>query len=145
MKIDNNKNGYALQRQWEEFVEKTTFGVKPLHHALYFTMIILNNKFDWKETFGLPTKNTMNYLGVKNYAYYKNALEDLVKWGIVDLHERSKNQWTSNQISLNLLQRLTSKQGVKQCCHRQTVKTIIKGQKPKDEKHIPRYDGFPEH
>jgi hypothetical protein len=41
--------------------------------------------------------------------YYK-ALHELIEWGFITLHEKSRNQYASNRVSLNMLDTLSNKQ-----------------------------------
>lgn len=123
-------NGYALSRQWFDFVFETTEAVRPIHTALYFWIMELNNQLQWKEVFGLPTKHSMRAINVSGYQHYKKALDDLIRWGFIDLIAKSQNQHTCNQIKINLLHTLSTKQGhtlsTKQGHHSKTlIKTYI--------------------
>jgi len=95
-------NGYTLSRQWFEFIHETKEMVTPTHTALYFWIIELNNRLQWKAIFGLPTDHSMQAIGIKTYKSYKKALDDLVRWGFINLISKSYNQWTCNQIALVL-------------------------------------------
>jgi len=122
---ENERNGYTYSKQWFDFVHTTNHIVRPMHAALYFWIVELNNRLKWKTVFGLPTKEAMEMIGLKGYRHYKKALDDLIDWGLITLISKSYNQWTSNQISLNLLHTYGIKQGSKQGPHSKTVKTII--------------------
>jgi hypothetical protein len=97
-----NKNGYNLEDQWWEFSENTSERVSPIHIALYFRLVRLNNRLKWVEVFGVPTEHTMHTIGIKSYRSYKRAFDDLVLWGFIKLIEKSHNQYTSNQVALVL-------------------------------------------
>ena len=119
------KNGYAYSRQWFEFVFKTNEMVTPIHTALYLWIVELNNQLQWKEVFGLPTNYSMQAIGLKTYKSYKKALDDLIKWGFVDLKTKSYNQWTCNQIALVLKCKALTKAEPKQNHHSKTrIQTI---------------------
>lgn len=136
-----NKNGYKYTKQWYQFVFETKEMVRPIHAALYFWIVELNNQLHWKEVFGLPTQYSMQAINVKGRRHYQKALEDLIKWGFVKLVSKATNQHNSNQISLNLLSTLSNKQGYKQAdlpgtkgTHSKTTKTIKKDFEPIVEK-----------
>lgn len=74
-------NGYALSRQWFDFTQETSEMVTPMHTALYFWIIDLCNRLQWKEVIGLPTDHTMNAIRIKSYKSYKKSLDDLIRWG----------------------------------------------------------------
>lgn len=51
---------------------------------------------------GLPTEHTMHQIHVKSYRSYKKALNDLVSWGLIELRNKSHNQYTCNEVALVL-------------------------------------------
>ena len=107
-KSDNNRlTGYDLSRQWFDFAFDNPDKVTPVHAALYFFTMELNNRLGWKEKFGLPTYHAMEAIGVKAYNTYKKAFNDLVKWGFIRLIEKSKNQHKANIIALSNFDRPT--------------------------------------
>lgn len=95
-------NGYELSRQWFNFIHETSEMISPIHTALYFWIVELNNQLQWKPVFGLPTNYSMQSAGVKTYKAYKKALDDLIRWGFVELIQKSYNQHTCNQVALVL-------------------------------------------
>lgn len=132
-----NKNGYAFSRQWFEFVFETEENITPIHTALYSWIVELNNKLQWCPVFGLPTDHSMKAIGLKTYRPYINALNDLIRWGFIELRAKSYNQHTSNQIALVLKAKAQTKAEPKQpdllhtlrpkqSRHNKTVKTIKK-------------------
>lgn len=126
------KNGYQLTKAWFDFVFEAKEPTRPIHAALYMWIVELNNRLKWKEVIGLPTEHSMQAIGVKGYQHYKKTLNDLARWGFITIVSKSHNQYTSNQISLNMLSTLSANQGVKQSTkqgvnqgrHNKTVKTI---------------------
>jgi hypothetical protein len=98
----DKKNGYNLSRQWFDFTQETSEMVTPMHTALYFWIVDLNNRLQWKEVIGLPTDHTMNAIRIKSYKSYKKALDDLIRWGFLKLITRSRNQHTCNEVALVL-------------------------------------------
>ncbi len=102
MNRPNDKNGYILSRQWFDFAFENQGKVKPNHGILYLWLIELNNKLGWTEAFGVPTLHSMAAIGVSSYKTYKKAFDDLVKWGLVEVHAISQNQHTTKVISLNI-------------------------------------------
>lgn len=126
--MDNNKkNGYAFSRQWFEFVFETEENITPIHTALYFWIVELNNKLQWCPVFGLPTDHSMKAIGVKTYKPYKKALNDLIRWNFIEMRAKSYNQHTCNQIALVLKAKARTKaepkHGPKQKHHNKTYKT----------------------
>lgn len=93
-------NSYSLTSAWFKWVYDNPEKIKPIHHALYFYCIELCNSLKWKPKFGLPTKNTMEIIGVSNFKTYYDCLSDLVSFGFIKIIEKSKNQYSTNIISL---------------------------------------------
>ncbi len=95
--------GYELSHDWFEFCFDNPEKVKPGHTALYFFIIEHCNRLGWKNKFGLPTEMTKEAIGIKSYNTYIDTLRDLVDWNYITLIEKSKNQYSSNIISINKL------------------------------------------
>lgn len=106
----NERNGYTFMRQWFDFAYQNPEKVAPVHAALYFWLIQLNNTLDWKDAFNLPTYHSMEVIGIRNYKTYKKALDDLIKWGFVSLLTKSKNQHTANVVALVIFTKASPKQ-----------------------------------
>ena len=85
----------------------------------------------WKPTFGIPTGYTLEMMGTTSYKTYIQALEDLERFGLIQIVERAKNQHTSNVIALVEFTKATteadtkadSKQLPTHIQHNKTVKT----------------------
>lgn len=95
------KNGYNLSHQWFDFAIENQDKISPVHAALYFWLIELNNRLGWMGKFGLPTYYSMGVLGALSYNTYKRALNDLVTWGFVKIISKAKNQHTSTIVALS--------------------------------------------
>jgi len=98
-----SKDNYTIfdyTRSWWEFAFDHG-DVKPLHHAIYFYSLQLNNMLGWKKEFGFPTSQAMEATGIRSYNTYIRAFRDLVDWGVIDLIEKSENQWKANVIALS--------------------------------------------
>lgn len=92
--------GYELTRNWFDFSFENPDKVKPRHTALYLFTADLCNRLGWKKKFGLPTKYTMEAVGIGNYNTYKRTLADLIDWGFIEIITKSKNQYSANVIAL---------------------------------------------
>jgi hypothetical protein len=103
------KSGYKLIDTWFNFCQQSSV-VRPVHTALYLYCITLCNKLRWKEVYGLPTDFAMDCLGISSYKTYINTLNDLIEFGFITMHQRSKNQYTSNQIALVFFTEASPKQ-----------------------------------
>lgn len=93
-------NAFELSRNWFNFSFENPDKVKPIHTAIYFFAIERCNRMGWKEKFSLPTDMTMEANGIKSYKTYKKALDEIINFGFINMHQESKNQWTSNVIAL---------------------------------------------
>jgi hypothetical protein len=94
-------NNYELSRQFWDWAFENPEAVRPIHAAVYFFAIEHCNRLGWKKKFGFPSQMTMDAIGVKKYQTYIKAFRELIDWGFINLIEQSKNQYSSNIISLN--------------------------------------------
>ncbi len=94
-------NSYDLSRAWWDFSFQNPEQVNPKHAAVYFFAIEHCNRLGWKEKFGFPSQMAMEAVGIKNWKSYSTTLNDLVKWGFIKMIQVSKNQYSSNIISLS--------------------------------------------
>lgn len=91
---------FKLTRNYWDFSFSNPEKIKPIHSAIYFFAIEHCNRLWWKEKFWFPTSMAMDAIWISNYSSYKKWLEDLVEWGFIKMIEVSKNQYSSNIISL---------------------------------------------
>jgi hypothetical protein len=94
-------NSYELSRSFTDWSFENPEKIKPIHYAIYFFAIEHCNRLGWKSKFGLPSQMVMESIGVKNWRTYSSGLNDLVEWGFISMVEVSKNQYSSNIISLS--------------------------------------------
>jgi hypothetical protein len=94
-------NSYELSRSFTDWAFENPEKIKPIHYAIYFFAIEHCNRLGWKTKFGLPSQMVMESIGVKNWKTYSIGLNDLVEWGFICMVEVSKNQYSSNIISLS--------------------------------------------
>jgi len=92
--------GYELSRYWFDWAFNNPEKVKPIHAAIFFFAIEHKNRLGGKEKFGFPSLMTMEAIGVKKHQTYSKALNELAEWGFIEFIERSKNQFSSNIISI---------------------------------------------
>lgn len=102
-------NGYDLSRQWWDFAYNSGHNVKPEHHAVYLYAVELCNRLGWKQKFAIPTTMTMEAVGIRSYKTYINVFRDLCEWGVIELHEKSSNQYSANVIALVIFTEAQSK------------------------------------
>lgn len=95
--------GYSLSRRWFDFCFENPEKINPSHTALYFFAIEHCNRLGWKQKFGLPTTMAMEAIGIRSYNTYKKTITDLVSFGFIKMVEISKNQYSSNIVSLTNL------------------------------------------
>lgn len=93
-------NSYELSRIWFDFCFENPEKIKPNHTALYFFIIEHCNRLGWKEKFGLPMEMAKEAIGISNYRTYSKTFEDLVEWGFIIVHQKSKNQYSANIIAI---------------------------------------------
>ncbi|MFI8377724.1 hypothetical protein [Leeuwenhoekiella sp. NPDC079379] len=98
--MSNSTPIFAYTRAWFDFAFISN-DVKPVHHAIYFYAIQLNNMLGWKETFGFPASQVMEVTGIASYNTYIKAFRELVDWGVIKLIRKSENQYKANLIALS--------------------------------------------
>ena len=93
-------NSYELSRKWFDFCFDNPDKICPNHTALYFFIIEHCNRLGWKEKFGLPMEMAKEAIGIKNYKTYSKTFQDLINFGFITIHQKSKNQYSANVIGL---------------------------------------------
>lgn len=93
-------SSYNLSRNWFNWCFDNPDKISPIHSAIYFFAIEHCNRLGWKNKFGFPSQMAMEALGIKSWKTYTSALNDLIEWGFIIMVEKSKNQYSSNIISL---------------------------------------------
>ena len=99
---NSNRNWYVFARNFKLFAKNNPELIRPVHYALFFWIVELNNELRWPDKIFLPTRNAMSGIGTKDREMYYKILNDLEKWGFIKIIFRSSNQYTANQISLTL-------------------------------------------
>ena len=100
---------YELIKDWFDFCFENPDLINPNHGAMYFFILEHNNRLGWKQKFGLPMQMTMDAIGIKNNRTYTKAFNDLIDWGFIVLHQKSKNQYSANIIAIVKNTRATTK------------------------------------
>lgn len=98
----NELNGYNLSRAWFDFAYNNRLVVKPVHGALMFYCIELWNKLGQPKHFGLPSYETMHYIGVASHSTFTSSLSALEEFGFISIKQQSKNQHTTNIVEICL-------------------------------------------
>lgn len=93
-------NSYELSRDWFDWCFDNPEKINPNHTAMYFFIIEHCNRLGWKEKFGLPMQMTKDAIGISNYRTFSKTFNDLVDWGFLKVHQKSKNQYSSNIIGI---------------------------------------------
>jgi hypothetical protein len=93
-------NGYELSRNYFDWCFENPEKVSPNHTAIYFFAIEHCNRLGWRKKFGFPTQMAMDAIGIKKHQTYSRYLNDLVDFGFIQMIEKSRNQYSSNIISL---------------------------------------------
>ena len=141
--MKNERTGYTFMKQWFDFAYQNPDKVAPIHAALYFWLIQLNNTLNWKEKFGVPTFHAMEVLGIKNYRTYKRAFDDLQNWNFIQLHERSTNQHTANVVALVKFTQADTKASPKQVQSTATIDKPIETTETKKTLETSKGDSLP--
>lgn len=95
-------NIYAIIKAWYEYKAEHP-ELTGNHTDFLFYCIDLNNRLAWKEEFGLPAIETAEYLGISYNTFRKLFKEFTQEYKLIRLVKASKNQYTANIISLDLL------------------------------------------
>ena len=93
-------NTFELSRNWFDFCFENPEKITPSHTAIYFFAIEHCNRLGGKEKFGFPSQMTMEAIGIMKHQTYIRYFNDIVEWGFFKLIEKSRNQYSSNIISL---------------------------------------------
>lgn len=91
---------FKLTRSFWDFAFENPEKIKPNHCALYLFIVEHCNRLGWKKKFGLPTTMAKDAIGIRSYGTYILTLNDLVSFGLIELIEKSKNQYSSNIIAI---------------------------------------------
>ena len=92
---------FKLTRAFWDFAFENPEKIKPNHCALYLFIVEHCNRLGWKKKFGLPTEMTKEAIGIRSYNTYIQTLNELVNFGLIELIEKSKNQYSSNIIAIS--------------------------------------------
>jgi hypothetical protein len=92
---------FKLTRSFWDFAFENPEKIKPNHCALYLFIVEHCNRLGWKRKFGLPTTMAKDAIGIRSYNTYITTLNDLVGFGMIELIEKSKNQYSSNIVAIS--------------------------------------------
>ena len=92
---------FKLTRAFWDYAFENPEKIKPNHCALYLFIVEHCNRLGWKHKFGLPTTMVKDAIGIRSYNTYIQTLNDLVDFGLIELIERSKNQYSSNIVAIS--------------------------------------------
>lgn len=93
-------DSYSLTRNFWNWAFDNPEIISPNHAAIYMFSIEHCNRLGWKKKFGLPSQMVMDAIGIKKHSTYIRYFNDLVEFGFFELVQKSKNQYSSNIISL---------------------------------------------
>ena len=91
---------FKLNRYFWDYAFNNPEKIKPNHCAIYYFALEHCNRLGWKQKFGFPTSMVLEATGIKSYSVYKKTFDDLVDFGLFEVIEYSKNQYSSNIIAL---------------------------------------------
>lgn len=92
---------FKLTRNFWDFSFENPEKIKPNHCALYLFIVEHCNRLGWKRKFGLPTTMAKDAIGIRSYNTYIKTLNDLVEFGLIEMIEVSKNQYSSNIVAIS--------------------------------------------
>ncbi|MFM2204443.1 MAG: hypothetical protein RLZZ605_1407 [Bacteroidota bacterium] len=92
---------FKLTRAFWDYAFENPEKIKPNHCALYLFIVEHCNRLGWKKKFGLPTTMAKDAIGIRSYNTYIITLNDLVEFGLIELIEKSKNQYSSNIVAIS--------------------------------------------
>jgi len=92
---------FKLTRAFWDFAFENPEKIKPNHCALYLFIVEHCNRLGWKHKFGLPTTMAKDAIGIRSYNTYITTLNDLVEFELIELIEKSKNQYSSNIVAIS--------------------------------------------
>jgi hypothetical protein len=92
---------FKLTRAFWDFAFENPEKIKPNHCALYLFIVEHCNRLGWKKKFGLPTEMSKEAIGIRSYNTYIQTLNELVEFGLIELIEKSKNQFSSNIVAIS--------------------------------------------
>ena len=92
---------FKLTRQFWDFAFENPEKIKPNHCAMYLFIVEHCNRLGWKQKFGLPTTMVKDAIGIRSYNTYIETLNDLVEFGLIEMIEKSKNQYSSNIVAIS--------------------------------------------
>jgi hypothetical protein len=119
-------NIFQLTKVWYEYKAEHS-DLTGNHTDFLFFCVDLNNRLAWKNVFGLPAIETSEFLNI-SYNTFRKILSDFTdKHKLIRIVEKSKNQFTSNKISLDLLYYNLLKQD------KSTYKAFVKAQQKQIE------------
>jgi hypothetical protein len=91
---------FKLNRNFWDFAFANPDKIKPNHCSVYYFAIEHCNRLGWKTKFGFPTSMVMEATGIKSYSVYKKTFDELCEFGLFEIIQLSKNQYSSNIIAL---------------------------------------------
>ena len=126
---DNNTSMYDLFRNFWDWSFENPDLIKPEHCAVYAFAVEHCNRLGWKDKFGFPAQMAMEAIGIKSWRAYSKCFNDLVDWGFIILHQKSKNQYSANVIAIakkakasaKALDKALQKHSQKQCKYNNTT------------------------
>ncbi|MCK8490734.1 hypothetical protein M0L20_02655 [Spirosoma sp. RP8] len=100
-------NGYQLTKAFYDEVESNEamqIACKAHHLSLYTWICELRNR-SGREILDLPVDYTMRMAFIGSQHTLANAIEDLVKWGLIEVLMKTKGQGTKVRIAFAFLQK----------------------------------------
>ena len=99
---NSNRNWYIFARNFKRFAQNNLELIKPIHYALYFWIVEMNNELRWPDDVMLHPKETMSGIGIKDREKYYKTLNDLNTFGLINIVQRATSRYNPNKVSLTI-------------------------------------------
>lgn len=93
-------NGYSASKAYFNWAFGHPREASPSVGLLYLYLVEICNRLGWKRSFAITSGECKAAIGVASYNTYRNALDQLVEYGFVEIVKESVNKYTPTVVSL---------------------------------------------
>lgn len=93
-------NGYSASKAYFNWAIEHPREASTSMGLLYLYLVEICNRLGWRETFGITSGECRAAISVSSYNTYQDALHRLVRYGFVEIVEKSKNQYSPTIVKL---------------------------------------------
>lgn len=93
-------NGYSASKAYFNWAFGHPREASPSVGLLYLYLVEICNRLGWKRSFAITSGECKAAIGVASYNTYRNALDQLVEYGFVEIVKESVNKYTPTIVSL---------------------------------------------